>query len=159
MASSYEISLSSFSDQKTLWNDENATGKKKYNSCAMNVQSPLHSNRVSLKKRKMAFFESPPRKESWENSSNLWLPTLQLLGSTHSWCFRVQTIFQMQQCKPSTISLGSQDLRKAEAELLQSLPLEKNGMLYFYVHIFFLVCETFRREMWFYFQPSLWFNF
>ena len=120
---------------------------------------PLHSNTVSLKKRKMAFFESPPRKESWENSSNLWLPTLQLLGSTHSWCFRVQTIFQMQQCKPSKISLGSQDLRKAEAELLQSLPLEKNGMLYFYVHIFFLVCETFRREMWFYFQPSLWFNF
>ena len=39
MASSYEISLSSFSDQKTLWNDENATGKKKYNSYAMNVQS------------------------------------------------------------------------------------------------------------------------
>lgn len=119
----------------------------------------LHSNTVSLKKRKMAFFEPPPRKESWENSSKLWLPTLQLLGSTHSWCFRVQTIFQMQQCKPSTISLGSQDLRKAEAELLQSLPLEKNGMLYFYVHIFFLVCETFRRGMWFYFQPSLWFNF
>ena len=77
----------------------------------------LHSNTVSLKKRKMAFFEPPPRKESWENSSKLWLPTLQLLGSTHSWCFRVQTIFQMQQCKPSTISLGSQDLRKADVNM------------------------------------------
>lgn len=27
---------------------------------------PLHSNTVSLKKRKMAFFEPPTRKESWE---------------------------------------------------------------------------------------------
>ena len=160
MASSYEISLSPFSDQKTFWNDENATGKKEVqflcHDCSVNHFTLIQ---CLWKRGKWPFWT--PYKEGIlrKRAATFDYPLFS------SWAALIHDVSEykqsskMQQCKPWTIYLGSQDLRKAEAELLQSLPLERNGMLYFYVHIFFLVCEIFWSGMWFYFQPSLWFNF
>ena len=95
MASSYEISLSPFSDQKTFWNDENATRKKEAqflcHDCSVNHFTLIQ---CLWKRGKWPFLNPLQGRNPEKKSSNLWLPTLQLLGSTHSWCFRVQTIFQ-----------------------------------------------------------------
>lgn len=54
---------------------------------------PLHSNTVSLKKRKMAFFEPPTRKKSWEKKQQPLTTHSSTLGQ-HSFMMFQSTIFQ-----------------------------------------------------------------
>lgn len=80
---------------------------------------PLHSTTVSLKKRKMAIFAPSTEKESWENSSNIWLLTLQCVDISQSWCF--QSIYHLPKCNNENLEQSLQEVRTSGRQRSRTL--------------------------------------